>query len=183
MFVTPERSENIPPIAAKTSGVANRSVDAISADQTTTVSSLPTPDSVARYPTVKPSTPDAIAKPPNRRSPRMMTPMPNITATRHTTRLHTHDRAVTGGSAIQQPTRPRTMPVQATARRPRGARAASGRAIEVMRASFDGRGTSTRARSRRHRRRERRGPGSGASGSRRARVGRSPGRGCGSRFP
>ena len=48
IFVTPERSLNIPPIAAKMSGVANRSMEAKSADQTTTVSSLPILESVAR---------------------------------------------------------------------------------------------------------------------------------------
>ena len=48
MFVTPERSLNMPPSAANTRGVANRKVDAMSADQTTTVSSLPTPERVAR---------------------------------------------------------------------------------------------------------------------------------------
>ena len=49
MFDTPDRSLNMPPIAAKMSGVAYRSIAASSADQTTTVSSLPTPDRVARY--------------------------------------------------------------------------------------------------------------------------------------
>ena len=48
MFTTPERSENIPPSAPKISGVAKRSIDAKSADQTTTVSSFPIPERVAR---------------------------------------------------------------------------------------------------------------------------------------
>ena len=47
MFTTPERSENIPPSAAKMSGVAQRSIAAKSADQTTTVSSFPIDERVA----------------------------------------------------------------------------------------------------------------------------------------
>ena len=47
-FTTPERSENMPPRAPKISGVAKRSIDAKSADQTTTVSSFPMPERVAR---------------------------------------------------------------------------------------------------------------------------------------
>ncbi len=38
MFTTPLRSENMPPIAAKISGVAQRSVAAIRLDQTKTAS-------------------------------------------------------------------------------------------------------------------------------------------------
>ena len=48
MFTTPERSEIMPPSAPKMSGVAKRSMDAKSADQTTTASSLPMLDRVAR---------------------------------------------------------------------------------------------------------------------------------------
>ena len=44
MLTTPERSETTPPSAAKTSGVAKRSIAAASADQTTTRSRLPSPD-------------------------------------------------------------------------------------------------------------------------------------------
>ena len=47
-FTTPERSENMPPSAPKISGVAKRSIEAKSADQTTTVSSFPMPERVAR---------------------------------------------------------------------------------------------------------------------------------------
>ena len=48
MLTTPERSENMPPIEAKMSGVAKRSIAAKSADQTTTDSSFPTAESDAR---------------------------------------------------------------------------------------------------------------------------------------
>jgi hypothetical protein len=42
MFTTPLRSENIPPIAAKVSGVAKTSIEAISVDQVKTCSRFPT---------------------------------------------------------------------------------------------------------------------------------------------
>ena len=50
MFTTPLRSEKRPPIAAKMSGVAKRSVAAVSADQAKTVSRLPSPEKVAIAP-------------------------------------------------------------------------------------------------------------------------------------
>ncbi len=132
MFTTPERSENMPPSEANASGVANRSIAARSADQTTTLSSLPTLDSVAANAIAKPNRPDAIANPPNRRSPRIATPMPSITAISASTRLGTHDRSVSGGRAIQAATMPMAMPIQATRRSPWGIRAATGSATLVM---------------------------------------------------
>ena len=48
MFTTPERSLNMPPIAANVSGVAQRSVAARSADQTTTLSRFVALETVAR---------------------------------------------------------------------------------------------------------------------------------------
>ena len=48
MLTTPERSEKRPPSAAKRSGVANRIVEAKSAPQITTASSLSTLERVAR---------------------------------------------------------------------------------------------------------------------------------------
>ena len=48
MLMTPQRSDTMPPSAAKISGVAKRSIAASSADQTNDLSRLPTPDFVAR---------------------------------------------------------------------------------------------------------------------------------------
>ena len=48
MFTTPLRSEKMPPIAAKASGVAWRSIAAVSADQTITWSRWPSLERVAR---------------------------------------------------------------------------------------------------------------------------------------
>ncbi len=59
MFTTPLRSENMPPRAAKISGVAKRSMEAVSADHTTTDSRLDTLDSVA----IVPSAPKMTAMP------------------------------------------------------------------------------------------------------------------------
>ena len=52
-----------------------------------------------------------------------------MTAIRQTTRLQTHERASTGGSASQPPTIPSTIPIQATVRKPCGRRAAPGRRL------------------------------------------------------
>jgi hypothetical protein len=48
MFTTPLRSEKMPPMAAKASGVAKRSIAASSADQTTTWSRFEMLERVAR---------------------------------------------------------------------------------------------------------------------------------------
>jgi hypothetical protein len=133
MLTTPERSENIPPSAANTSGVAKRSIAASRADHTTTLSSFPRLETVARYAIVNPSTPAAMAKPPNRRSPRIATPVPSMTAMRARTRLGTHERSVTGGRASHAPTSPIAMPIQATRRKPAGMRATTGSATLVTR--------------------------------------------------
>src|SRR3954451_19628530 len=69
MLMTPLRSEMVPPSAANSSGVANRSIEANSADHTTTRSRLPTPDLVAATPTAVPMTADTIAPQPSLRSP------------------------------------------------------------------------------------------------------------------
>ena len=62
MLMTPLRSDRMPPIAANTSGVAKRSIAAISADHTNTRSRLASPelrrDDGAAIP---PSTPATIA--------------------------------------------------------------------------------------------------------------------------
>src|SRR4029078_10062136 len=80
MFTTPERSENMPPSEANANGAGNRSIAARSADQTTTLSSLPTLDSVAANAIPKPNRPDAIANPPNPRSPPIAQPEHTHTA-------------------------------------------------------------------------------------------------------
>src|SRR3954464_3102516 len=69
MFTTPERSETTPPSAAKTSGVAKRSIAAASADHTTTRSRLPSPERVAATAPTAQSTAATIAPQPTRRRP------------------------------------------------------------------------------------------------------------------
>ena len=59
--MTPLRSDTMPPSAAKASGVAKRSMAAISADQTKTSSRLLSPDFVATTAPTAPITPAAIA--------------------------------------------------------------------------------------------------------------------------
>ena len=123
MFTTPDRSEKRPPSAAKASGVANRSVAANSADQTTTLSSFPMPESVARNASPKPNTPAAIANAPNRRSPLIATPRPSMTAISASTRLGTHERMLSGGRASHAAISPIAIPIHATRRRPFALRA------------------------------------------------------------
>ena len=60
MFTTPLRSENMPPIAPKTSGVVNANVCAISCASKTALR-LPTLERVARMPSPIPSRPAATA--------------------------------------------------------------------------------------------------------------------------
>jgi hypothetical protein len=61
MLMTPLRSDRMPPIAANTSGVAKRSMAAISADHTKTRSRLPSPDLVATTAAMTASTAATIA--------------------------------------------------------------------------------------------------------------------------
>ena len=61
MLITPLRSDRTPPRAAKVSGVAKRSIAAISADQTNTSSRFSTPERVTTTAPIAPTTPATIA--------------------------------------------------------------------------------------------------------------------------
>src|SRR4051812_47377109 len=80
MFTTPERSETTPPSAPKTSGVANRSIAAASADHTTTLSRRASPDCVAATAPIAPTTPATIAPQPRRALPSRTAQPPSPTA-------------------------------------------------------------------------------------------------------
>ena len=79
MFTTPLRSENMPPIAPKTSGVVKANVCAMSA-ASKTVFRFPVPDRVARIPSPMPRMPDATAPQPSRVRPRVTVHRPNAAA-------------------------------------------------------------------------------------------------------
>ena len=81
MFTTPLRSENMPPIAAKVSGVAHRSVAVASAPQKTTMWRCVTLDCVARIPPAIPRSPATMAPQPTRRSCREAAQIPVATLT------------------------------------------------------------------------------------------------------
>ena len=70
--MTPLRSDRMPPIAPKISGVAKRSMPAISADHTNTRSRLLSPDFAAITPRIAPSAAMATAIQPSRFSPSRM---------------------------------------------------------------------------------------------------------------
>ena len=67
--MTPLRSDRMPPIAAKMSGVAKRSMPAVSADQTKTRSRLLSPELTAITARIPPITEMPTAIQPSRRSP------------------------------------------------------------------------------------------------------------------
>ena len=69
MLMTPLRSDRMPPIAPKMSGVAKRSIPAVSADHTKTRSRLLSPDFTAITARIAPSTAMPTAIQPSRRSP------------------------------------------------------------------------------------------------------------------
>ncbi len=79
MLTTPLRSENVPAIAPKTSGVENTNIDAMS-DAVKTRLSLPVLECVARMPSAMPITPAAKAPQPRRRYPRRAVERPRIAA-------------------------------------------------------------------------------------------------------
>ena len=76
MFTTPLRSENTPPMPAKTSGVEKTNIDAIS-EAVKTVLRLPVLECVARMPSAIPMSESATAPQPRRRSPRSATASPS----------------------------------------------------------------------------------------------------------
>ena len=98
MFTTPLRSENMPPIAPKTSGVANANVCAISAASKTAFR-FPVPERVARMPSPIPIRPAATAPQPSRRRPRVTVQIPKTAATTPTTIGQVTVRAWIGGMA------------------------------------------------------------------------------------
>ena len=109
MFTTPLRSENMPPIPAKISGVEKTNVDAIRSARKT-VFRLPTPERVARMPSPIPSTPEAIAPKPRRLSPRVTVQMPNAAASRPTRIGQTIARAWIGGIVRKHARTPSSRP-------------------------------------------------------------------------
>jgi len=116
MLTTPLRSQNIPPIAAKVSGVAQTSVDDSSADQTTTWSRLPTLARVESSPSTMPTRPAPIALQPGRLTSRVTAQIPAAIAQRPTSTGHHGLRALTGGIVSQKAKRPSTIPPIATCR-------------------------------------------------------------------
>ena len=112
MFTTPERSETMPPNAPNTSGVANRSIAAASADHTTTASRLPSPDFVDATAPIPPSTPATTAPQPSRRSPSRTVHSPSATAATAITIEGAGVRTSSGGSASHQAKTPSATPLQ-----------------------------------------------------------------------
>src|SRR5262245_18645889 len=113
MFTTPERSEKMPPSAAKVSGVAKTSIDAIRL-AVKTVFRLPTLDCIARSESPQPTIPAAIAPQPTRPPPRVTATMPHSTATIPSRIGHCGERAVIGGIARMKATTPMTIPTVPT---------------------------------------------------------------------
>src|SRR5262245_62634680 len=117
MFTTPLRSENRPPIAAKISGVAQRSVAAKRLDQTKTASCDEMLASAAATPKTIPTTPQAIADQPIFSSFRLadqMPPaiarMPQTIGTTTTSPVASLRLPPTGGSSRQAPGAAVTLP-------------------------------------------------------------------------
>ena len=112
MLMTPLRSETTPPSAANSSGVANRSIAANSADHTTTRSRLLTPDLVAPMPTMTPMIAVAIAPQPSLRSPLRIAHTPQTTAATPRITVGTAERIVSGGIATNSARKPSRTPSQ-----------------------------------------------------------------------
>ena len=124
MFTTPLRSEKMPPIAAKASGVAYRSIAAVSADQTITWSRWPSLERVARRPSPIPRTLITIANQASRRAlPRISTLMPQVIPNNPITGGIHSVRTLSGGSATQNAISPKAMPIHASTRSLLGRRA------------------------------------------------------------
>ena len=110
MFTTPLRSENMPPIAPKTSGVANAKVCASNEALKTTLR-LPMLERVARIPSPRPITPAATAPSPSRPRPRLKVAMPNMTAKIPIRSDQITPRAWIGGMPMKAASTPSAMPV------------------------------------------------------------------------
>jgi hypothetical protein len=109
MFTTPLRSENVPPIAAKTSGVAKPNVCATSV-ASNAASRFAVLDWRARSPSPIPRRPAATAPQPSRRRPRATVQTPH-SAARIPTRIgHQIARASIGGIHRSAARAPRAIP-------------------------------------------------------------------------
>ena len=109
MFTTPLRSENMPPIAPKTRGVAKPSVCAISV-ASNAAARFPVLERVARIPSPIPRMPAATAPQPSRRRPRVTVQTPSAAATMPTRIGHVTVRASIGGIARNAANAPRKIP-------------------------------------------------------------------------
>ncbi len=114
--MTPLRSDMMPPIAAQISGVAKRSIPAVSADHTNTLSRLPSPDFTATTATIAPSTAMTTAIQPSRRSPSRAAYTPAATPAAAITSDTTGVRIMIGGRAMYAAMTPSAMPTQAAVR-------------------------------------------------------------------
>src|SRR6266508_2390721 len=109
MFTTPARSEKIPPMAAKASGVAKRRVEA----RTPAVRMLSSVDASLPCSQAAPSVPAMprpIAHQPSFRSPRGMTATPHATARTPAAKGAPMPRTVHGGRASQNARMPQAIP-------------------------------------------------------------------------
>ena len=168
MFTTPLRSENMPPIAAKTSTVVNHKAPDRRVDQRTASSRCWALAWVAAAPAAIPIRPLATAPQPIRPSPRVTAPTPRSAPIAPTIIGTKAVRTASGGRAIQNAMMPSaipTIPTVAHEANRRGARSASVATLTLLPPSCR-EPVASCARSRwtgpaaPHRRRARRGPGS-----------------------
>jgi hypothetical protein len=110
MFTTPERSEKMPPMAAKASGVAKRNV-APSSPAVRMSFSVSTSFVWTQTAPSVPAMPSTIAAQPSLRSPRGTTAIPQASATKPAAIGPARSRSVHGGSASQNATSPLITPM------------------------------------------------------------------------
>ncbi len=115
MFTTPLRSENMPPTAAKISGVAYRSIEAVRAPHTNTASRFATLEIVAATPSAPSASASTIAVIPRRRRPLHAVHAPSASAAAAIAIGTAACRADTGGTAIQNATIARAIPAMPVA--------------------------------------------------------------------
>ena len=114
MFTTPLRSENMPPSAAKRSGVVKTSVSDTRVDQVMTSERCAALARVTTLPPIIPIRPLVIAPQPARRVPSCTAQAPAATPPAPTISGTATDRAVTGGSVSQNARAPSPIPTEAT---------------------------------------------------------------------
>ena len=114
MFTTPLRSENIPPSAAKRSGVVKTSVSEMRVDHVMTSERCPALARVTETPPSIPIRPLVIASQPGRRAPSCTAQAPAATPRPPTTSGTAIERDVTGGSVSHSATMPSPIPALAT---------------------------------------------------------------------